>query len=429
MNLTGVNYITSNTVSKADKTSINTNNNAELPQELAGETHFNRSIDNFMQGGSTNCTFLARLKNMSRKPWGKKYIENCIKPDGRDGVYITYSGAKGNQKQFHITKDDILSARQEQKKNQYLDRNNNIITTSEFTLGDDDVLALEIASERPIYYEDNPVKLITGKTSPSFDIKNQNTADFVLKKAKNNFDNYVITIGFKDNSFGLRANHAYEVLGLEKDKNNNPMIRLCNPWNTKEEIVINYYDALSSMFHLNICENPDKHLAWFENISDEKSENTDIKAMQEYYKQKVANEGFAEIEKIIQINNNQTRIDRINEYLKNTNHYLTNQMLQHKITDIINLMDNAEYGIGHGKNKKELISTLVKYVSSEAWTKNVDENIINRFKEECYNELDSIFYVNEKNIIEAFETILPELNKIHDVQVQSGLRIVRISDL
>ena len=427
MNLTGINCTTSYTVSNADKTRININNNSVgLLRKHADETNINRSVDNFMQGGSTNCAFLARLKNMSRKSWGKKYVKNCIKPDGKGGAFIIYPGAKGNQKQFHITKDDIIAARKEQKKTQYIDRNNNIATTAEFSTGDDDVLALEIASERPMYYESNPIKLITGKTFHSFNIENQNTADFVLKKMKNNFDNYVINIGFKDNSFGLKAHHAYEIIGLEKDKNNNPMIRLCNPWNTSEEIVINYYDALSSMDRIEIYENPDKHLSWFENLTDINTEDYDIKAMQKYYKQKMVNEGFAELKKIIQINNNQKRIDKINEYLKNANHYHINQILQYKITDIITLMDNAEFGLGHGKNKKELISALVEYVRNEAWQKNVDENIINKFKKECYNELDSVLYVNEKNIINSFKSILLELNKVHAPKVQNGYIIIRI---
>ena len=400
--------------------------NDQIAEKLSGTTNLDGNIDDFQQGKTPDCVLLAQIKNMSRKTWGKKYLKDIIRPDGQGGVCITFRGSKIEQKEFHITKDEILAVRQKQKKLSYRDIKGKIHSTGEFSTGDDDILAIELAQQKAIYVTFNYIEFITGKKTVSFDIKNPDIAHDILDKAKRDFDNYITIFSFKENNkYGLKYGHAYEVIGFEKDKDNNPLIRLCNPWDTSNEIVLDYYDALVSLYSMEIIENPDKHSDWFTAL-DEQTSNTDVKSMQYYYKEKTVNKEISTISKIISIDDNQKRIIKLEKYLNDDNSLHINEMLRYKISEVITKMDKAEYGFGHGKNKKELISTLMNYVINQAKEKNVNPSIIDKFKEECNNELNSILYVNEKNIIKSFETIIPELFKVQPILEMPQITIVPV---
>jgi len=62
-----------------------------------GKTNINGVIDDFSQGATNDCYFLTRLKNLSRKSWGRDAIKSAITPDGNGGL-MSHSEVQKTQK-------------------------------------------------------------------------------------------------------------------------------------------------------------------------------------------------------------------------------------------------------------------------------------------------------------------------------------------
>ena len=102
------------------------------------------------------------------------------------------------------------------------------------------------------------------------------------------------------------------------------------------------------------------------------------------------------------------------EILKN---YFNNITINSSVIDI--LLNEAErlikdidkecYGWGQGKNKKDLMTPLVDYVLNTAKLCCCKKDDINNFQKICNEELNAIFYTDEKNIISAFKTMLEKI--------------------
>ena len=138
----------------------------ELSRQLADKTNINGVIDDFKQGSTGDCYLLTRLKNLSRKSWGKKAIKESIEPDGMGGAYITFKGAFQPSTYvrrpitIHISIEEILSIREKQNTeidtSKYDFNNQEDIeryraeynALNQFSKGDDDVLAIELAYDK-----------------------------------------------------------------------------------------------------------------------------------------------------------------------------------------------------------------------------------------------------------------------------------------
>lgn len=95
--------------------------------------HFNGMIEPTKQGeNAIDCWLLSGLNALNQISWGKKAIKDAIRPDGEGRVYITFIGSPIEQKTFHVTVEDLYNASQSDK----------------YSKGDDDVLAIEVATEK-----------------------------------------------------------------------------------------------------------------------------------------------------------------------------------------------------------------------------------------------------------------------------------------
>ena len=123
--------------------SIGVNNDLTMTQIMGGhftikstpETNFNRKIEPTNQPWTQgDCWLLSEINALNETHWGKKAIEEAIIPDtdGRGGVTIKFKGSPLKQKEIYITAEEIVNARE----------------SGNYTKEDDDVLALELATEK-----------------------------------------------------------------------------------------------------------------------------------------------------------------------------------------------------------------------------------------------------------------------------------------
>ena len=99
------------------------------------ETNFNKKIEPTIQPYTQgDCWLLSDINALSETEWGKKAIEEAIIPDadGTGGVTIKFKGSPLEQKEIHITAEEIEKARQ----------------SGNYSSGDDDMIAFELATEK-----------------------------------------------------------------------------------------------------------------------------------------------------------------------------------------------------------------------------------------------------------------------------------------
>ncbi len=456
---------TNNTI-KTNSTTKSTDTNNPRKNLSSAKTNINGKIDDFNQGEIGDCYLLNELKSISRKSWGKALINNTIKPDGMGGAYIRFEGGRTNQKVFHITVEDIVNTR----------KNNN-----SYSYGDDDVLAVELAFEKYLKQlgyknidgdrgigakKDAPrqyfhyicvnadmdiVKLLSGKRGNFALSMDPNTTDLIFNKIKNDMNNYVTTIVFKkDNKLGLQHSHAYEVLSIEKDKRNHPIITLVNPWDTSKKIKMNYYDILAASERAIARENPNRPTNIFKSdditsstyTMDKSTTKFDFirkkyheehkKCIKELNSKKDQNNGNPDFKKLSIVINNKNkpeRLKQLNSFLNSSDEQKINQLLREKSTDIINEIDQAEYGLGRGKDKKELIRVLINYISKQCQKKGIDQNTINSFRKNCLKELDAILYTNEKTIIYEINRMLDKIDNPQDNTKKFVIKIESVNKI
>lgn len=92
-------------------------------------SHINGKIENFRQGKTGDCWLLSTLYGISNSEKGKQILSEFIIPDNKGGVTINLKGAN---KSYYITQDDI----------------NNAIKKNQYSTGDPDVIAVELAVEK-----------------------------------------------------------------------------------------------------------------------------------------------------------------------------------------------------------------------------------------------------------------------------------------
>ena len=105
------------------------------PKKETPKTQFNQEIEKTFQSDiQGDCWLLSDINAMSQSKWGKEAIKKSIIPDSEGGVTIHFKGSPLPQKNFHITAEDIQNAK----------------NSGRYSTGDDDMLALELATEQVI---------------------------------------------------------------------------------------------------------------------------------------------------------------------------------------------------------------------------------------------------------------------------------------
>ena len=80
--------------------------------------------------------------------------------------------------------------------------------------------------------------------------------------------------------------------------------------------------------------------------------------------------------------------------------------------NIISKIDKDVRGLGKGSAKKTYILPIIEGLAELAKDKGVNQTVIDNFKKTCINqELDALFYTDEKVIMEEVRKMLKLINK------------------
>ncbi len=213
-------------------------------QKAIRPTDANGEIDeDFKQGPTGNCWLLASIKAISKTPKGQQILNDSIKVDKFGNVSVTL---KGVGKTYIITREELMG-------------------NAQFSHGDGDVRALEIALDR--YFMDErgvnirkdlngnkpwlAYKLLTGKGGKNYisDTFGRIAQSWFTDKQIDNFnkENHVAVVSatFKNKTYSfknpaeedevitLTPSHAYTVKGSDEN-----YVYLISPWDTSKDISV-----------------------------------------------------------------------------------------------------------------------------------------------------------------------------------------------
>ena len=200
------------------------------------KANINGEIEDTIQGDIGDCWLLTNLNCLRDTKWGKRMIKESIKSDGEGGAIITFKGAKPAPMTYHITVEDIIKANE----------------SGIYSSGDDDVLAIELATEKYLKMRRNQeykrpgealygngysvsefAELLSGKKCayhftlpPLRDSlkeldRSHNERMRILKEIEKHPGEYAVRVDFRCNSMDgvLRINHAYQLKKVITEKN------------------------------------------------------------------------------------------------------------------------------------------------------------------------------------------------------------------
>lgn len=97
------------------------------------KTNFNGKIEQTFQSEKQgDCWLLSDINTLNETEWGKKAIFEAIKPNPDGSVTIKFKGSPIEQKEFHITAQEIENAK----------------NSGHYSNGDDDMIGFELATEK-----------------------------------------------------------------------------------------------------------------------------------------------------------------------------------------------------------------------------------------------------------------------------------------
>lgn len=406
------------------------------PPNSIFKTNIDGVIQDTKQSEETgDCWLLTTLNAMRDTKWGAKIIKDAIKKDGKGGVIITFKGSKGEQKEFRVTEEEIVIARESGK----------------YSKGDDDVIAFELAMEKYLKLYgtlhgrevnqsaaggelldggrgmgiNNFIELLSGKEideehvhyfvrpKTSFYTTDTEFSEFkenmitILDEIEKNPNKYCINFSFNSNCtvssdppVALNTDHAYQLKKVVTE-NGNKYVIFTNPWDSSQEYKLDYNYFICLMRCLTLVENPEnEHNKKIESVSEKKINilNTQMEYLE--MQNEALKDNNLDKEELRQIVA-KTNVDTI-ELLFNKK-----SIIQHWIKTF----DKAEWGLGHGKAKKALIEPIVNAYCEYALKKGVDQAFVDEVKKACIAELDAIFYTDEKVIIEKLEALYDKINE------------------
>lgn len=206
--------------------------------EIIAKSGLNGKIDkDFEQGSVGDCYLLAVIKSLSLNPETLKELNDCINIDSNGNARVTL---KGVGKTYTITKEEL--------------------SDSNYSFGDDDVRAIEIAVEKYLKqygdpfdksdftldsgYEKSAYFLLTGKHAfEHIGQINDRTIDNLMQKGTlacvsiqapdNKSGEIKLRSSSNDEELILDTYHSYTVAGADKDN-----VYLINPWDTSTPITL-----------------------------------------------------------------------------------------------------------------------------------------------------------------------------------------------
>lgn len=219
----------------------------------------NGEIETTMQSTETgDCWLLTGVNALNTTKWGKQIIKNSLKPDGEGGAIVTLKGAEGSQKEFRVTIADMEKA----------------LGSSKYSIGDDDMLAIELAVEKYAKkqvaagklkkdpnavlnggIDRNMMYLLSGVPTHDFGKDDKNT-DNALDLIMKNPQKYAVYCGFQEDSENLDANHAYTIKEIKKDLKGNKVVVLINPQNSSETETVPYDEFRPNLRILTVLDDP-----------------------------------------------------------------------------------------------------------------------------------------------------------------------------
>lgn len=239
------------------KQELNFDNLHSLHSNFSKSVFIDGKVDKTLQGHEEDCWLLSSLNALSYSKEGETLISEIIKEKENGNIEVELRGAKAT---IEMTPQEIIKARKR------------------LAIGDDDVIAVELAVEKyrkglienktastcprdelskstGLGTKRHPLKagfineafyLLTGKESklyvPPEDQIATDKSDYIEKKSINDYldgfsgdsKKYAGIVGFKgNNSLNFSLDHYYSIKNVDKQT-----VTIVNPWNTLKEIVV-----------------------------------------------------------------------------------------------------------------------------------------------------------------------------------------------
>ena len=233
------------------------------------ENGVNEKIDEgVFQGKTGDCWLLSGIMSLSYTEDGAKLIEDAITKND-DGSYSVYF--QGADKTYTVTEDELKDA----NKNSLLSKLG--LEKSKYSKGDDDMLLIELATEKLINEGEVPIETRSGLNGGSayylYQIFTDNAVgysngedDKSVKTLLNYYETYqdssAGTLGVLDGFAGLEDNHAYAIKSYKDG-----VMTVVNPWDTTEDIEITEKDLLSNLgdYDISVMDNElEEDMSWEE---------------------------------------------------------------------------------------------------------------------------------------------------------------------
>ena len=434
----------------------------KTPKKEYPKTQFNREIENTFQSDiQGDCWLLSDINAMNQTKWGKEAIKNSIIPDNKGGVTIHFKGSPLAQKNFHITAEDIQNAK----------------NSGRYSTGNDDMLALELATEQVIkklvksgnyqritdfdkiigyesfltgiYLDQKSNKtlhistLITGvdRTHANFNACDENDKPLLEKEktllylAKNQKMNAIVcTFSCIKDMFGMRDDndlahgfHAYAVKEITSGKE----VVVIDPYHSDKEIKIpwkKFVEDVESLYISSTSEDtkkqvekqvlPENYVTQYQqhlNRLAEARENA-LKELADLKNKHKQRDNEFKLKDCLN-DTSWELLDKENSFayndilstMKTIDKDIVLQVLDHK-PNLIEKLDKYQSGLGSGNRKKALIAPIIDALVEKAKESKVQPDKIDDFKRNCYNELNAVFYTDEKVIISEVEKIRELIN-------------------
>lgn len=265
--MTGFNINKTDNVTNAPKASAPSTVKTDKKNSVFSEYDMmNGEIEPTMQSMITgDCWLLTGVNALNTTKWGKQIIKDALRPDGEGGAIVTLKGAEGDQKEFRITIGEMEKA----------------LGSDKYSLGDDDMLALELAVEKYAKKQvaegklkkdadkvlsgginENMINLLSGAPTHNF-WKKDKSMDNALDLIMNNPHKYAAYCGFLEDTENVVANHAYAVKEIKKDIKGNKVVVLINPQNAAHTETVPYDEFRPNLRLLTVLDdpkNPDKNM-------------------------------------------------------------------------------------------------------------------------------------------------------------------------
>ncbi len=242
-----LNFLDSIKSIKSKIENIENNSNQNYPNlGKVKEKGINGIIDETVyQGNYEDCWLISGVLAMSYTDAGADIIKDSIKARTDGSIDVTFPYACET---YNIPQDEF-------------EKNNLSINSKnyDYSVGDDDMLALELATEKLIQAQGITKYSIKDGGNPYYIFKMFN-ADFItvsktpeeiicaFKEFERFPDKYAMTLGVLDNSIcGLRENHGYTIKNVDENT-----VTLIDPWNTSKEITVDKNELLNSADSLSL---------------------------------------------------------------------------------------------------------------------------------------------------------------------------------